>query len=118
MPPGEERKNKRLIGFWAQKKRYRSNKNLLPRASEFVDKTFDPILKELILSYIELETKSANFSKGMSNCRFCKKMIGSYDLTDGEYLFPIGYIHYIEFHNVVPPLRFIRKVKKYYKEKR
>jgi hypothetical protein len=36
--------------------------------------------------------------------------MGSHDLTDGVFVWPEGYAHYIEKHDVKPPREFIEHV--------
>lgn len=51
---------------------------------------------------------------GYSYCRFncgipdCD--MGSRDLTDGDYVWPEGYVHYVEMHYVKPPEQFVQHV--------
>ncbi len=51
---------------------------------------------------------------GMSWCRFgCdiqRSNMGSQDFTDGVYVWPEGFAHYLEKHDVKPPQEFIDHV--------
>lgn len=48
---------------------------------------------------------------GYSWCRICHRNDnGTKDLTDGVYIWPEGYAHYIEAHGVKPPQDFIEHV--------
>ena len=48
---------------------------------------------------------------GYSWCRICHRNDnGTKDLTDGTYVWPEGYAHYIEAHGVKPPQDFIEHV--------
>lgn len=48
--------------------------------------------------------------KGFSRCRICGKMNGTICLTDGEFVYPEGYAHYIVDHNVMPDVDLLAKV--------
>ena len=48
--------------------------------------------------------------KGWSTCRICHKMNGTTCLTDGEFVYPEGYSHYIRDHNIMPDLDLLAKV--------
>lgn len=111
-------RKKRYIGFWAGQQEEIKE---FPRAGDFVDKKFHRENKQgvtLILKYLSLEEhEKIHPTKGWSTCRFCKQATpGSCEITDGEYIWPSGYIHYIEKHKVVPPPRFVRKVLRFFKE--
>jgi hypothetical protein len=47
---------------------------------------------------------------GWSECRICGCINGSRDLTDGVYLWPEGFSHYVRVHNIKPSERFIKHV--------
>lgn len=58
-----------------------------------------------------MKTVAANFSggmqKGFSTCRICKERNGSCDVSYNGFTWPIGYIHYVEKHNVHPTQEFL-----------
>ncbi len=58
-----------------------------------------------------MKTVAANFSggmqKGVSTCRICKERNGSHDVSYNGFTWPIGYIHYVEKHNVHPTKEFL-----------
>ena len=47
---------------------------------------------------------------GMSRCRICNKSNGSRCLTDGEFVWPEGYAHYITEHHVQPDAKLLAKI--------
>jgi len=47
---------------------------------------------------------------GWSNCRICGKENGSVCLTDGEFVWPEGYIHYILDHNIMADSELLVKI--------
>lgn len=59
-----------------------------------------------------------NVYKGSSLCRFCGCVNGSADLTDGAWVWPEGYAHYLLAHGVVPPQAFVDHVLGKKKEKK
>jgi hypothetical protein len=84
----------------------------LPLPSEAVDSQWDPHEKALVLAYLRVGKTSEQW-KGYSWCRFgCKghAEMGTTDLTDGTYVWPEGFAHYIEHHGVRPPQEFIDHV--------
>lgn len=48
--------------------------------------------------------------KGKAYCKLCHADLGSSDLTDGEFVWPEGYAHYVLEHNVMPDLDLLAKV--------
>ena len=92
------------IGYWRQKKD--SNEFLpwpeesgrLPRES-----------KQRVAEYL-MKGKEHAAWMGFSTCRICGKLNGTTCLTDGEFVYPEGYAHYILDHNVTPDLDLLSKV--------
>lgn len=96
--------NAREVGFW-----YSQHEPHLPKPQEFVDPDWDPALRLQVLEYVKNGRERAAY-RGFSRCRFCGKSNGSLELTDGTYIWPEGFAHYIEDHLVKPPEDFIRHV--------
>jgi hypothetical protein len=48
---------------------------------------------------------------GYSDCRFCGCNNGDSDLSDGDYLWPSGFAHYLEAHDVKPPKVFLEHIR-------
>lgn len=69
--------------------------------------------KDEIIRLILLKQKSAEVTsyRGISICRLCQKMNGSQEYSyvhnNVEYVWPQGFIHYIEVHNVMPTKKFL-----------
>jgi hypothetical protein len=82
---------------------------VLPVPWDYVDKTWDANEKLAVLAHLMLGTEFQGW-RGHSWCRFgCEaKMHGYRDMTDGVYVWPEGFVHYVEAHNVKPPEEFIR----------
>jgi len=94
-------KDLKMIGYW-----YSKWDPDFPMPQNFVDKTWDETERQLVIKYL----KTAKFYEGWmgwSSCRFCEQENGSTCLTDGVYVFPEGFAHYIEEHNVKPDQEFI-----------
>ena len=69
--------------------------------------------QEEFLDQLEIVERDATITryKGWSTCRICGKKNGSYEFTvESIGIWPVGYRHYIEEHNIKPPRRFIRKI--------
>ncbi|HLG28283.1 MAG TPA: hypothetical protein VI423_10900 [Paenisporosarcina sp.] len=92
------------IGFWRSD--YEPN---LPSILHFVDPAWGDSEKLVVLEYLQCG-KECEAYKGWSDCRVCGKPNGSTELTDGEYVWPSGYHHYVAHHDVRPPSEFIEHI--------
>ena len=88
------------IGYWGEGELHPSN---------FVDENWDVTQRELVIAYLEAGQTRFSF-RGCSRCRFCGKMNGSRCLTDGTYIWPSGFVHYLREHGVKPTAEFIQHV--------
>ena len=99
----------KFIGYW-NAMHYVSHQSFpLPMPQNYIDPNFSE--KEKIIRHLR-NGSDFEFWRGNSFCRFgCQNVdMGFKDLTDGTYVWPEGYIHYIEKHNVKPPQEFITHV--------
>lgn len=90
------------VGFWRATED--SDENLpWPVHS---DKPFDN--KDVFLQKLsEIEELTHKiYYRGMSLCRCCRNVNGSFTHEYQGWAWPQGYIHYIKVHNVVPPKDF------------
>lgn len=99
------------VGFWwsatlSHLKEYAD----LPRPHDHVDPDWDAAERTMIIDYVEDPKFASTQYRGMSQCRFCAKFNGSKDYTDGTYLWPQGFGHYLKEHEVKPPQDFIDHV--------
>ena len=83
----------------------------LPLPGEWVDDSWSLVERAKVVTYL----KGAGMIEGWmggSWCRFgCRDLdMGSTDLSDGTYVWPEGFSHYVEKHGVKPPDEFIRHV--------
>lgn len=87
----------------------------LPLPSEWVDNTWDAGERAKVVAFLK-SGKAVNHWRGWSWCRFgCEgkhSEMGSTDLSDGTYVWPEGFSHYVEKHGVKPPDEFIQHVLK------
>lgn len=91
------------IGYWRQKED--SNEDLSwPTEGKLPMET-----KQKIVEYL-MKGKQHAAWKGFSRCRICSKLNGTTCLTDGEFVYPEGYAHYIIDHNIMPDLDLLAKV--------
>ncbi len=92
------------IGYWRQKK---DSKEDLPWPEEG---RLPLDTKEKIAKYL-MNGKEYAAWMGCSTCRICGKWSnGSTCMTDGEFVYPEGYAHYILDHNITPDVRLLAKV--------
>lgn len=77
-----------------------------PDAHDCVDLAWDPDERDAILGYLRSFPRRAKY-RGFSRCRFCDKRNGSADYTDGVWVWPAGFPHYLQEHGVKPPQEFI-----------
>lgn len=66
-------------------------------------------IKKMIVNYLDSFEK-IHHMRGLSRCRLCGRMNGSAERSDGEFLWPEGYSHYVKEHGVIPPTKFLLKV--------
>jgi len=95
-----------MIGFWPPEFTDSPPYFILDKTNEYD--------REGMISYLESGFKIIDWF-GYSFCRFnCGTSgmeMGVYDVTDGEWVWPQGLIHYIDKHNIDLPVEFISKVK-------
>jgi hypothetical protein len=101
------RNPKRLGGFEPE------TKFELPNPLSFMDAAWAPAEREVVAAYLRNGQPWENWF-GPSWCRFgCedeREEMGYSDMTDGVYVWPEGYVHYVERHWVKPPQEFIDHV--------
>lgn len=117
--PDEHNRNlppMKALGYWAAP--HLSNvtalgldysQSHLPVAQDFVDTDWQPNERDRVVRYLEAG-KEKHAWRGWSDCRFCSKHNGSRCLTDGHYVWPEGFSHYLKEHGVKPDDEFIQHV--------
>ncbi len=96
----------RKVGFWWSPDNVNAE---YPRVETAIAKNVDRAVRFRVLSHVRNGQEHAAY-RGWSDCRICGKMNGSRDLTDGVYVWPEGLAHYIEKHDVMPPVDFVEHV--------
>jgi hypothetical protein len=84
----------------------------LPLPSDWVDESWSSEERAKVVAYLK-DGKAVEHWRGYSFCRFgCEGHfeMGSTDLSDGSYVWPEGFSHYVEKHGVKPPEEFIQHV--------
>ena len=108
----ESKRTLRRVGYWRplpDAKYSDPGDELLPDPRTLVDASWDPCIKGQIVSYLRAG-KVTCWCAGHSYCRFrCgtpDDMMGSYEYTDGVWVWPEGLAHYVEVHSVRLPADF------------
>ncbi len=87
---------------------------VLPFPCDYVNKMWAASERESVLTYLKATTEVFESWRGNSWCRFreCdgKYIAGYRDFTDGIYVWPEAFPHYIEKHLVKPPDEFVAHV--------
>lgn len=94
----------KAIGYWHSK--YQQH---LPKPQDYVDASWNKDERDKVIEYLQAGKRLISWM-GMSHCRFCNKDNGSCCLTDDTYVWPQGFAHYIQEHNVKPPEEFVKYV--------
>lgn len=95
----------KAIGFW----RGGGTPRRWPRPQWLVDHRWDDTERTGVLAYLNWGVRVAGWC-GYSVCRCCRlsgPAMGSAERTDGEWLWPEGFGHYVEQHGVRPPDEFV-----------
>jgi hypothetical protein len=79
----------------------------LPWPGDFIDSSWDPVEREAVASYLDAQPDVQHWM-GYSFCRLgCGTIPKCTDKSDGIYVWPGGFSHYLRVHNVRPPQEFI-----------
>lgn len=98
-----------LIGFWEGDQNPLKQPTKYPHPKYFIDKSWDENVKKQVLAYIRTCTiveSEPVFSH--DKCLFTGEQLSNRVLSDGHFLFPENYIHYIEHHDIRPLDYFVR----------
>lgn len=101
-------KDLKKVGFWYDPLAASTH---LPHPQDLVNATWAAEEKKVVIAHLKAGEVKAS-CLGMSRCRFCNKFNGNKDLTDGVWVWPEGFAHYLEEHCVRPPQDFIDHVLK------
>jgi len=72
----------------------------------FVDPSWDTEERDDVAYYLQRRMQAAA-CMGLSRCRFCDKINGSLEFSDGVYIWPEGLAHYLIEHDVRLPQAFV-----------
>ena len=102
----------KFVGFWRDPSEPETAG--LPNPKDCADPQWDTGERRRVIRYLRSGKEFANYL-GYSWCRMdCgipDNKLGSRDLTDGTYVWPEGFAHYVEKHNVKPPEHFLQHVR-------
>jgi hypothetical protein len=111
-----EARGMKAIGYWKN-----SHDTELPDPHNYVDTDWNEEDKEKVAEYLDSQKELVRW-RGYSSCRFnCKSpdnprgILGSTCKSDGTYVWPEGFSHYIRVHSVKPPKEFLEHVMANYK---
>lgn len=93
-----------LIGYWAGERAPG-----WPSPAEFVDPGWDADERDVVADYLRRGFVARSYM-GVSPCRICGQPNGALELTDGTYVWPDGFAHYVAEHMVRPPQVFVEHV--------
>lgn len=95
------------VGYW-----WSLHDQDLPKPQDHVDPAWAKTGEcAIVLAHLENGRKKDTY-RGFSVCRICHAANGSSDATDGVYVWPSGFAHYILVHQVKPSQDFIDHVLK------
>lgn len=88
----------------------------LPHPREYIDQSWDCAERDRAIVYLEQSYRLSYFACGFSCCRLgCEHVqphMGNKEYTDGVWLFPEGFLHYVRLHRVKPPPDFLEHMRK------
>ena len=101
------------VGFWKEGNLLSDLLSDYPDPHDFVDPDWAPGERKIVIAYLDAGRRDAQYM-GYSWCRFrCGARgtaMGTADLSDGVYVWPEGFAHYLRAHQVRPPQEFVRYV--------
>ncbi|MFI5297741.1 MAG: hypothetical protein ACHREM_06535 [Polyangiales bacterium] len=80
-----------------------------PDVRTMIDPSWDAAERALVAAHLRAGWVTEHYF-GDALCRICGGKNGGSEQTDGVYLWPTGFVHYIEAHHVKPPVDFIAHV--------
>jgi hypothetical protein len=97
----------KAIGYW-----WSEEHTGLPHPTDFIHEDWEGPDRDAVLAHLR-SGEVAHQWMGWSTCRLCSDDNGTVCLTDGVYVWPEGFAHYVEEHDVKPPKEFIAHVLNY-----
>jgi len=98
--------NKKIEGYWYSK---HESKYPMPVAN-----TIDMSIKDSFIAKLKSIEEVAHqvHYRGFSGCRICNCLNGTFEYEYKNWVWPVGYMHYIQDHNVAPSKEFYEFVMK------
>lgn len=78
----------------------------LPDPRDFVNPAWAASERAAVVDYLKRAPRVASWL-GWSDCRFCGNNNGTTCLSDGVFVWPAGFAHYLVAHDVRPPAEFV-----------
>jgi len=119
----------KLIGYWCKRVDPKAGFHIDPKVARNLDPSLwkpyieneqypcpgdliDPDFwtyydRNKVVAYLQTGLK-CTYYRGMSSCRLCGTLLGSYEITDGTWCWPDKLEHYILDHNVRLPEEFVK----------
>lgn len=81
-----------------------------PNPVDHIDETWDLLERTIVARYLRMG-RVVHGGYGYAWCRICGVNDNGYrDLSDGTFVWPEGFAHYVEKHSVRPPKEFVEHV--------
>jgi hypothetical protein len=102
----------RYLGYW-----YRVKGDGWADPTDYIDESWDAKERELVARYLESDERMVlahwrGFSWCRCGCTGGTGVPGTQCMTDGKYVWPEGFVHYVRVHSVKPPAEFIEEVRR------
>lgn len=94
------------LGYWGD------GNGGLPQPSTLVDESWDEVERDLVAEHL-VRGFVARAYMGQATCGICREQVGALELTDGIYVWPEGFAHYLIVHHVRPPDLFVNHVRSF-----
>lgn len=111
--PYADDQGRRVVGFWRDP--WHPTTSAWPDPTDAVDPSWAPPERDAVIAYLndgEHDTPWQGYSWCRFKCGVPDSEMGAWDLTDGTYVWPEGYAHYLEKHDVKPPEEFLEHVRR------
>lgn len=111
------------VGYWTNSPEAKNPEAGLLWPGDLVDPKWDSDQRLIVAEYLKAAGETFMVYLGFSYCRLCEQKygastpqgdrlpdwqcLGTKDLSDGKYVWPEGYPHYLTDHAVKPPQHFI-----------
>jgi hypothetical protein len=86
------------------------NEAKYPNVRDMIDPSWRGEERDAVIAYLLRRGYVRMAYLGWSTCRICGCENGTKDMTDGVYVWPEGFAHYLIAHEVKPPVEFIQHV--------